>query len=187
LLFLLSVFFTAPLQERANPAFSPNPAKAPWYFMGIQELLMHMHPVFSVVILPVAYFGGLLYLPYYRWKNPNTGRWFHSDLGKKLAIEGALLALVLTPTVVLLDEYFFRFQEGMNGLPLWIGHGAIPFAFLILTLAGYLIYLRKIRKAGAIERILVLFTVVNVSYLVLTVVGIWFRGEGMVLMWPWMV
>jgi quinol-cytochrome oxidoreductase complex cytochrome b subunit len=187
ILFLLSVFFSAPLQERANPAYSPNPAKAPWYFMGVQELLMHMHPIFSVVVLPVLYFGGLFYLPYYRWKNPNPGYWFHSEKGKKLVVEGALLALFLTPAIVLIDEYIFRFQEGMKGLPLWISQGVIPFVFVVLTLSGYLVYLQKRRKANAIERIVVLFVVVNVSYLVLTVVGIWFRGEGMVLIWPWEV
>ena len=53
-LLAISVFFDAPLRERANPAFSPNPAKAPWYFMGLQELLIHFHPFFAVVVFPVT-------------------------------------------------------------------------------------------------------------------------------------
>ena len=42
-IFIISSLLDAPLRERANPAFSPNPAKAPWYFMGLQELLIHFH------------------------------------------------------------------------------------------------------------------------------------------------
>ena len=53
-LLAISVIFDAPLRERANPSFSPNPAKAPWYFMGLQELLIHFHPFFAVVVFPVT-------------------------------------------------------------------------------------------------------------------------------------
>jgi hypothetical protein len=155
--------------------------------MGVQELLMHMHPMFSVVVLPVLYFGGLIYLPYHQWKNPNPGYWFHSEKGKRLSIQGVLLALLLTPVIVLLDEFVFRFQEGLAGLSLWVSQGIIPFVFVVLTLSGYLVYLQKVQKANAIERTVVLFVVVNASYLVLTVIGIWFRGEGMALVWPWEV
>ena len=49
----------APIGERANPGMSPNPAKAPWYFVGFQELLIHLHPVFAVLlIVPVAAVAG---------------------------------------------------------------------------------------------------------------------------------
>ena len=51
-LFIISSLFDAPLRERANPSFSPNPAKAPWYFMGLQELLIHFHPFFAIVVFP---------------------------------------------------------------------------------------------------------------------------------------
>ncbi len=181
---LLSVFFSAPLQDRANPAYSPNPAKAPWYFMGVQELLLHMHPFFSVVVLPLLFFAAMVYLPYFQWKEPVPGRWFHSELGKRLAIRAALLALVLTPVVVLIDEYVFRIKEWGLGTPLVVSQGLIPFGFLVLTLGIYVLYLKKYCRANRIEITIALFTVFLVSYLVLTIVGVWFRGEGMVLSWP---
>jgi quinol-cytochrome oxidoreductase complex cytochrome b subunit len=51
---LLAATWNAPLLAQANPGLSPNPAKAPWYFMGIQELLVHLHPSFGAVAFPLA-------------------------------------------------------------------------------------------------------------------------------------
>ena len=50
---LTAAVFDAPLLAQANPGMSPNPAKAPWYFMGIQELLVHLHPAFAVLVVPL--------------------------------------------------------------------------------------------------------------------------------------
>jgi hypothetical protein len=52
--FVFSVFLNAPLLVRANPDFSPNPTKAPWYFAGIQELLLHFHPFAAAFIIPLT-------------------------------------------------------------------------------------------------------------------------------------
>ena len=60
----LAAAFGAPLGERANPGMSPNPAKAPWYFAGLQELLAHFHPLIAGVLIPAAILIGLLALPY---------------------------------------------------------------------------------------------------------------------------
>jgi quinol-cytochrome oxidoreductase complex cytochrome b subunit len=185
LILTLSIFFSAPLLDRANPAFSPNPAKAPWYFMGIQELLMHMHPFFAVVIIPVFYFGMLFYLPYLKWTNYRSGFWFHSSLGKKLAIEAVIFSTVLTPLAVLADDFLFRFRDWSAGWPQWISHGLIPFMILLIFFAGYILYLKKARKANKIEITIALFTVFIISYIVLTIIGIWFRGASMALVTPW--
>ena len=77
----LSVIFDAPLRERANPSFSPNPAKAPWYFMGLQELLIHFHPFFAVVVFPLTIIIGSFWLPYIKLNDNNQGIWFLSDKG----------------------------------------------------------------------------------------------------------
>ncbi|MES0447577.1 MAG: cytochrome b N-terminal domain-containing protein, partial [Desulfobacterales bacterium] len=49
---LFAMLFNAPLEGKANPGLSPNPTKAPWYFAGIQEMLMHFHPLFALFIIP---------------------------------------------------------------------------------------------------------------------------------------
>ena len=51
---IFSVFFNAPLLTKANPDFSLNPTKAPWYFAGIQELLMHFHPFIAAFFIPLV-------------------------------------------------------------------------------------------------------------------------------------
>jgi hypothetical protein len=62
---LLSMFFNAPLEELANPLKTPNPAKAPWYFLGLQELLHYYPPLISGIILPGLVVVGLVGIPYF--------------------------------------------------------------------------------------------------------------------------
>jgi quinol-cytochrome oxidoreductase complex cytochrome b subunit len=64
LVLAISLVFNAPLKEIANPAVTPNPEKAPWYFVGLQELLALLHPMIAGVLLPGLLVGGLMVLPY---------------------------------------------------------------------------------------------------------------------------
>jgi len=61
---VISVFFDAPLRSIANPALTPNPEKAPWYFAALQELLSHFHPLVAGVLVPGGIIAGLIALPY---------------------------------------------------------------------------------------------------------------------------
>jgi quinol-cytochrome oxidoreductase complex cytochrome b subunit len=63
-IWVLSIFFNAPLEEKANPALTPNPAKAPWYFVGLQELLAYFDPWIAGVAIPGIVVLGLLAIPY---------------------------------------------------------------------------------------------------------------------------
>jgi hypothetical protein len=59
-----SVVLKAPLEEPANPGAAPNPAKAPWYFLGLQELLVYFDPWMAGVVLPTLIIVGLMAIPY---------------------------------------------------------------------------------------------------------------------------
>ena len=59
-----SVALRAPLEEAANPTSSPNPAKAPWYFLGLQEMLVYFDPWLAGVVLPGLIIVGLMAIPY---------------------------------------------------------------------------------------------------------------------------
>lgn len=63
-LFAWSVFLDAPLEEHSNPNLTPNPAKAPWYFLGLQELLVYFDPWIAGVVIPVLIIVGLILIPY---------------------------------------------------------------------------------------------------------------------------
>jgi menaquinol-cytochrome c reductase cytochrome b/c subunit len=69
--FIFSVFVNAPLLELADTNQTPNPSKAPWYFLGLQELLALFHPMVAGVLLPGIGLGGLMMSPYID-KNPSA-------------------------------------------------------------------------------------------------------------------
>jgi menaquinol-cytochrome c reductase cytochrome b/c subunit len=67
----LGVAFSAPLRGLANPNVTPEPAKAPWYFAGLQELLSHFDPLIAGILIPIGFVLTLLLLPYLD-RNPAT-------------------------------------------------------------------------------------------------------------------
>jgi quinol-cytochrome oxidoreductase complex cytochrome b subunit len=71
LLVVFSVFQDAPLLELANPNAQPNPSKAPWYFLGLQELLSYFDPQIAGVLIPGLGLAGLAIIPYID-RNPST-------------------------------------------------------------------------------------------------------------------
>lgn len=64
-LVLISLFFNAPLEGLADPSHTPNPAKAPWYFLGLQELLHYFPPVVAGVLVPTLVVIALIVIPYF--------------------------------------------------------------------------------------------------------------------------
>lgn len=63
-LFVWSILLEAPLEDPAHPNVTPNPAKAPWYFLGLQELLVYFDPWIAGVVLPTLIIVGLMVIPY---------------------------------------------------------------------------------------------------------------------------
>ncbi len=184
---LWSVWVNAPLEAAANPDHSPNPAKAAWYFMGLQELLLHFHPVFGAIIIPALALGALAFLPYQRFDLSAEGVWFRSAKGRRMAVFGALTALIVVPLLVLFDEYALDLPGLLPSLPTIISNGWIPLAALLLLLIGYYDGIKRIFQATACESRQSVFVLLIVSFIVLTVIGVAFRGEGMALMLPWEV
>jgi quinol-cytochrome oxidoreductase complex cytochrome b subunit len=184
LVLLLSVFVGAPLGEEANPGMSPNPAKAPWYFMGFQELLLHFDPLFAIVVLPLATILGLFYLPYARYGAPVEGVWFLSRKGRWMGALAAIAALMATPVWVVLDEYLIDWAALLPDLPPVVTNGALPVAVLAGIFLAFVLALRRRFDASFDETVQTSFIVLTTVFLVLTAIGIWFRGEGMALVWP---
>src|SRR5213593_3499981 len=74
-LIVWSIFLKAPLEQPANPANTPNPSKAPWYFLGLQEMLVYFDPWLAGVVLPGLIIVGLICIPYID-KNPKGNGYF---------------------------------------------------------------------------------------------------------------
>ena len=178
---LIAMFFDAPLADQANPGLSPNPTKAPWYFMGLQELLMHFHPVFAVFVIPSLMVAGLISIPYLNYQAEAAGVWFCSHKGRKMVLVAIVVATAATVAAVLLDE--FAAGAKLAGPPNMINNGLIPFTFILAVCAGFYAVMKMGFKATNNEAIQALFTLLMTAFIVLTVVGVWFRGTGMQLMW----
>lgn len=177
----LAMLFNAPLAEQANPGMSPNPTKAPWFFMGIQEILMHFHPLFAALIIPAVLVVGLLYLPYIRYDESTAGVWFCSTKGRKTALLSAVLAAVVTVAAVALDDLVI--SANTLSPPTVLQNGLLPFLAVTAFCGGFYALIRKTMGASKNEAVQALFTLLMVSFLTLTLIGTWFRGPGMQLMW----
>jgi menaquinol-cytochrome c reductase cytochrome b/c subunit len=70
-LLIFSTFLNAPLRQLANPNLTPNPSKAPWYFLGLQELLRYFHPMIAGITIPTFILVGLAAVPYVD-RNPSV-------------------------------------------------------------------------------------------------------------------
>jgi quinol-cytochrome oxidoreductase complex cytochrome b subunit len=181
---LLAAAWNAPLLAQANPGMSPNPAKAPWYFMGVQELLVHLHPAFGAVAVPLLALVLLAALPALGGRERPSGRWFGSPRGARLALGAAVAAAVVTAFAVIANEPLRRARPWFPGLPPAVRGGVVPLAIAALLVAGVAWASRR-RGGTRLEAVQAAFTFVAASFLVLTVVGVFFRGQGMALVAPW--
>jgi hypothetical protein len=183
-LFLFSLIKQAPLDELANPMVTTDPAKAPWYFVGLQELLEHMHPTLAGIVIPGCLVLFLITLPYvdHSWAKP--GIWFSSPRGKRITGLTALYTLIVMPAYILLDNAFTLRELLRDIAPAWVSQWLLPGGILIILVSIPLLVLR-LRRANRHEYMLALFTVMMVSALVLTVSGFLFRGPGFKLYLPW--
>src|SRR5690242_13488754 len=89
-LFIMSAVINAPLEDLANPEITPNPSKAPWYFLNLQELLLHMDGGLAGVIVPTVALLVIAIIPYFDLGAGQVGRWFTSERGKAVVIFSSL-------------------------------------------------------------------------------------------------
>ncbi len=182
---LFAIFLNAPLLDKANPAFSPNPAKAPWYFEGIQELMLHFHPLFAAIIIPLLIVAILIFLPYFQYDTKTSGVWFLSGRGRQTSKISSIVGLIVTPTLIIADEFFMDISTKFEAIPTLISNGLIPFLVIFMLLTGYYKFIKKKFSTNKAETVQALFVLLLVIFIVLTLTSIIFRGEGMALMFPW--
>ncbi len=183
-LLAMSLGVNAPLEEIANPIVTTDPAKAPWYLMGLQEMLEHGHPTLMAVAMPTLMVFFVMIIPYIDNSREGAGRWFTSKRGKRFTLYTALYALVVMPLFILADN-FIQPRELLRGVvPDFIPQYIIPATIMgVIVLLPLLVLWRS--KPNAREVMLVLFTMLFVSAIVFTLTGFLFRGPGFELYLPW--
>ncbi len=103
-LIVWSIFLKAPLEQPANPANTPNPSKAPWYFLGLQEMLVYFDPWLAGVVLPTLIIVGLICIPYID-KNPK-GNGYYTFTERKAEITIFLFGFaVLWASLIVLGTF----------------------------------------------------------------------------------
>lgn len=184
IIFIFSLIKQAPLEEIANPLVTTDPAKAPWYFVGLQELLEHMHPTLAGVVVPTFLIIFLVLLPYIDHDRQGAGIWFSSARGKKIVLLTALYSLFVMPGYIALDNAF-SLRELLRGIaPIWVAQGLLP-ALIIALIVMIPVLILRWRKGNTHEVMLVLFTMLFFSAMIFTVTGFLFRGPGFKLYLPW--
>lgn len=182
-LLLMGMFINAPLREMANPDVTENPAKAPWYFLNLQELLLHMNPALAGVIIPTTVIIFLMAIPYIDHHKEDIGIWFSSAKGKRVILFTSIYTSLALVGLIFFDEYIR--VKSLIAEPEIIPGWLIP----IVVMAGLTLLLTALLRwryqPNTRELLIAYFTAFMVSFLVLTFFGLFLRGLGMRLIPPW--
>jgi hypothetical protein len=106
LITIWSIVVDAPLEEPANPTKTPNPSKAPWYFLGLQEILVYFDPWFAGVVLPSFIIVGLMVIPYIDINPKGNGYYCFKD--RKFAISVFLFGFLIMWISLIIIGTFIR-------------------------------------------------------------------------------
>jgi hypothetical protein len=101
-----AILVDAPLEEPANPTKTPNPSKAPWYFLGLQELLVYFDAWFAGVVLPAMIIVGLMVIPYVDINPKGNGYYCFKD--RWFAVSFYLFGFVVLWISTVIIGTFFR-------------------------------------------------------------------------------
>jgi hypothetical protein len=142
-LLIFSAFANAPLKEIANPNVTENPAKAAWYFVGLQEMLLHMAPLLAGIIIPGVLIVVLLILPYFDHSREDKGIWFASANGRKIAWFSMAYTVVWTLVLVLFDG--FKPIRELVASPQIIATWIIPVCVLVGLVLFLYFLIRKMK------------------------------------------
>jgi len=166
----IALLWDAPLEGLADPMHTPNPAKAPWYFLGLQELLHYFPPVVAGVLIPTLVVIALIIIPYFNVNIQAEGLWL-KNRAHRLRIFGVVVAVFVV--------FLAAFQVWVALVP------TLVIAALMLLAAYYAAHPETPRRIPAKPVSFWIMTWFLTELVVLTAVGTFFRGPGWAWVWPW--
>jgi len=192
LLIAVSLLVSAPLTARANPNQTPNPSKAPWYFLNLQELLLHMNAGLAGVIVPTMALGAIAAIPYFDRSPLGVGILGTSAKGRRIIGFTTVFTIVVQAAMIYLDELSDRTKFGTEkilkgdlGAPEFVYNQIVPGLIILLFIGILVAMVQAIFRPTRRELIIALFTGFVVTFIVLTISGTSLRGPGQNLYWPW--
>jgi hypothetical protein len=168
----LALVWNAPLEQLADPLHTANPAKAPWYFTGLQELLHYFPPFVAGVILPTLIVLALIVVPFFNVNIKNELLWVHHKSQRLLSV--GIIAIALTALLLSVGAWdaaipVITISILMALAAMWAGQPASRFQnWLSAKPLSFWIMTWFLMEA-----------------VILTTVGALFRGPGWVWVWPW--
>jgi menaquinol-cytochrome c reductase cytochrome b/c subunit len=167
---IIALFWDAPLEQLANPLLTPNPAKAPWYFLGLQELLHFFPPFVAGILIPTLVIMTLIVIPYFNVNVEGKPLWNERGSERFGIFIGAMVLLLMV--LAFFDAWTII-------VPTAVVTGVLVAAYLSKSGTGLL---GALRQKPLSWWVMTWFISVAVC---LTVVGTFFRGPGWSWIWPW--
>jgi len=168
---LVALVWDAPLEQLANPLLTPNPAKAPWYFLGLQELLHYFPPFVAGILIPTLVVIALVIIPYFNINVEGEPMW--ATYREKHFRIFLAVVIVLSALLALFHAWTVVFPTLVVGALIVFSYSIAPGG------SGSREYLRTRSVSWWVMTWFILVAVV------LTVVGTYFRGAGWSWVWPW--
>jgi len=167
---LVALFWDAPLEQLANPLLTPNPAKAPWYFLGLQELLHFFPPFVAGILIPTLVVIALVVIPYFNVNVEGEAIWSRPAQNLRIVLISVFLLLV----------FLAVFHAWTIFAPTAIVAALLLFSYT--ARAGEKGFLQALARKPVSWWVMTWFIAVA---LCLTAVGTFFRGPGWSWVWPW--
>jgi menaquinol-cytochrome c reductase cytochrome b/c subunit len=170
-LVVVALLWNAPLEELANPLVTPNPAKAPWYFLGLQELLHYFPPILAGILIPSLVVIALVVIPYFDINIKGEPLWAANRRRRLVIFLAAVVALLA----------FSGVFEALDA-------AGPTLLIAVLALIAYAAppggnrFIEYLRTRALSWWVMTWFITVAMT---LTAVGTFFRGPGWSLVWPW--
>ena len=168
---IVALVWDAPLEQLANPLLTPNPAKAPWYFLGLQELLHFFPPFVAGILIPTLVVIALVVIPYFHVNIEGRALWAHRPAQH--------LRAILIVVLVLLG-FLAAFHAWTIFVPT-----ALVATLLLISYTGRQAEKAWLRSLGSKPLSWWIMTWFIVVAICLTAVGTFFRGPGWSWVWPW--